>query len=336
VARNEFRFMTDLTPLPGDPAGYTLVDLGDRSMFHDAGITWRRLRSTAVYYENVMGDFHNDVNHKYSVPNTLLGADLVISVAKLKTHRKSGVTLSLKNAVGITNEKRALPHHRVGSPSRGGDAIADSARPDALLEDSFRDLMLGHKYGRHVLRVIGPPLRTSGRRMLQSVFARLRPAMPPEATIVEGDWYGNDTVWRMALDLNHVLVFADTSGQVQERPQRHYLSLIDGIVAGEGEGPLYPDPVAAGVLLAGQHPVTVDLVAGAIMGYDWEKIAILREAVTRPWPLQPQVAPHAVEVVGNRPDWNTVLRGGQSPFAFRASAGWQGHIERRTSAHMVA
>ncbi len=81
-----------------------------------------------MYYENVMGYFHNERHHIYSVPNTVLNADVVISVAKLKTHRKGGVTLSLKNAVGITNEKRGLPHHRAGSPRLGGDALLAEIR----------------------------------------------------------------------------------------------------------------------------------------------------------------------------------------------------------------
>jgi uncharacterized protein (DUF362 family) len=335
VARNDYRFMTRLTPLRGDPTGYTLVDLGAESMFHDSSIALQRLRSTAVYYENVMGEFHNQAHHKYSIPNTLLNADLVLSVAKLKTHRKSGVTLSLKNAVGITNEKRALPHHRAGSPSRGGDAVADGARPDAWLEDTFRDIMLSHRYGRHVLRLVGPPLRVSGRRLIQSVCARLRPSALPEATVVEGDWYGNDTVWRMALDLNRVLMFAGRKGELTPQPQRHYMAIIDGIVAGEGEGPLYPDPVPAGVLMAGCHPVTVDLVAGTLMGYDYTAIPILREAAERNWPLRPKVAPSEIEILGNRPDWRNVLRGAPSPFAFRPSAGWQGHIERTSQARSL-
>jgi hypothetical protein len=243
--------------------------------------------------------------------------------------------LSLKNAVGITNEKRALPHHRVGPPSRGGDAVADGSRPDAWLEDTFRDVMLSHRYGKHVLRLVGPPLRVSGRRLLQNVFARLQPSMPPEATIVEGDWYGNDTVWRMALDLNRVLFYADRAGQLAEQPQRQYMAIIDGVVAGEGEGPLYPDPVPACVLLAGCHPVSVDLVAGTLMGYDYTTIPILREAALRDWPLRPNVAPADIEIVGNRPEWRDVLRGAPSPFSFRPSAGWQGHIERLSQTRVL-
>jgi hypothetical protein len=90
------------------------------------------------------------------------------------------------------------------------------------------------------------------------------------------------------------------------------------------------------VLIGGQHPVTVDLVAGAVMGYDYQKIAILREAVARRWPLRPDVSPADIKIVGNRPEWQGLLRGAPSPFHFRASAGWQGHIERTLTERGVA
>jgi hypothetical protein len=139
----------------------------------------------------------------------------------------------------------------------------------------------------------------------------------------------------MALDLNRVLIYADREGRLAPQPQRQYMAIIDGVVAGEGEGPLYPDPVAAGVLLAGCHPVTVDLVAGTLMGYDYTRIPILREAAGRRWPLRPNVEPNEIEILGNRPDWRDVLRGAPSPFAFRASAGWQGHVERTSQSRSL-
>ncbi|MBI4497982.1 MAG: DUF362 domain-containing protein [Chloroflexi bacterium] len=327
VVRNQAHFMTQAQRLPGDPAGYTLVDLGRESMFEEIAGLWHRYRSTAVYYENVMGEFHHPGRHVYSMPNTLLGADLVIFVAKLKTHRKGGVTLCLKNAVGTTNEKRALPHHRAGSPSRGGDAIADGARLDAWLEDNFRDLMLGSPYGRRVLEAVGGPLKALGRGVLRRALGALRP-VPPEQTIVEGDWYGNDTVWRMALDLNLAFLFADRGGTLQPEPQRHYLGVVDGVVAGDGEGPLYPDPVDCGALLAGFHPVAVDIVGATLMGFDYRKVPMLREGAARPWRLRLPVAPEDITVHSNRPDWVHLLRGAASPFAFRPSAGWAGHVER--------
>lgn len=324
VRRDEGGFMMEDQPLPGDPTGYTPVDLGELSLFHEVMPHLGRLRSTAVYYENVMGEFHNDRHHVYSVPNTLLNADAVISVAKMKTHRKGGVTLSLKNAVGITNEKRGLPHHRVGSPRQGGDAVADNARWDARLEDSFRDLMLSHASGRVGLRLLGRPLKAMARGMLRPAMERLS---PDQVAVVEGDWYGNDTVWRMALDLNQVLQYADRDGRLQNTPQRRYLSIVDGIVAGEGEGPLLPTPRPCGVLLAGGHPVVVDLVGTMLMGFDPEKVPMVREGFRRRWRLKPAVSPENVHVISNLDRGGGVLQSQEPLFQFEPCAGWRGHIE---------
>lgn len=324
VKRDEGGFMMEDQPLPGDPTGYTPVDLGEHSLFHEVKPHLDRLRSTAVYYENVMGEFHNERHHFYSVPNTLLNADVVISVAKMKTHRKGGVTLSLKNAVGITNEKRGLPHHRVGSPKQGGDAVADNARWDARLEDSFRDLMLSHASGRVGLRLLGRPLKAVARGMLRPAMARLS---PDQVAVVEGDWYGNDTVWRMALDLNQVLQYADLEGRLRDTPQRRYLSIVDGIIAGEGEGPLFPTPKPCGVLLAGGHPVVVDLVGTRLMGFDPDKVPMVREGLRRVWRLKPTVSPEDVQVISNLDRAGGVLQSHEALFQFEPCAGWKGHIE---------
>lgn len=324
VERNHAGFMVELRPLQGDPAGYTLVDLGHQSMFADVAQHWQRLRSTAVYYENVMESFHDGHRNVYSVPNTLLSADVIISVAKLKTHRKGGVTLSLKNAVGITNEKRALPHHRAGAPKEGGDAVPDDARLDAQLEDGFRDFMLSHAAGRVGLQMLGTPLRVMATRVIKPFFRRLAPAHP---AIVEGDWYGNDTVWRMALDLNHALFFVGRDGMLKDIPQRRYLSVIDGVVAGEGEGPLFPTPKQCGILLMGEHPVAVDLVGARLMGFDWRKIPMLREALHRDWPLRLGGGEATVPVRSNRKEWQELSESTSACFAFEPSAGWKGHIE---------
>ena len=51
----------------------------------------------------------------------VLGADAVINIPKLKTHKKSGVTLALKSCIGLTNEKYWLPHYTAGTPAEDGD-----------------------------------------------------------------------------------------------------------------------------------------------------------------------------------------------------------------------
>ncbi|MCL4553147.1 MAG: DUF362 domain-containing protein, partial [Candidatus Marsarchaeota archaeon] len=96
--------------LVGDPRGYSNIDLGDASELMPIAASYKRYRSTASIYENVIGERHNRRKSEYSISNTLLGADVVINLVKLKTHRKTGVTLCLKGMVGTTNEKRWLPH----------------------------------------------------------------------------------------------------------------------------------------------------------------------------------------------------------------------------------
>ena len=46
------------------------------------------------------------------------------------------------------------------------------------------------------------------------------------------------------------------------------VSLVDGIVGMEGDGPLFGNSVAHGVLVAGKDPVAVDMVGKDLMGFD--------------------------------------------------------------------
>ena len=55
-------------------------------------------------------------------------------------------------------------------------------------------------------------------------------------------------------------MYADAEGRVHEQPVRRFFSVVDGIVAGEGNGPLDPTPKRALVVLAGGNPVAVDAV----------------------------------------------------------------------------
>ena len=88
-------------------------------------------------------------------------------------------------------------------------------------------------------------------------------------TIVRnGNWQGNDTCWRMALDLNRALLYGSPDGSWRDLGRRPYLGIVDGIVGGEGNGPLAPDPVASGVMLAGADPAAVDAAACRLMGFE--------------------------------------------------------------------
>ena len=89
-----------------------------------------------------------------------------------------------------------------------------------------------------------------------------------------GNWYGNDSTWRMATDLLKVIYFADTEGKLHNKVQRRLFSVVDGIVGGENQGPLLPDPKASGVLLGGENFLSVDLVSARLMGFDLNKLKV--------------------------------------------------------------
>ena len=70
---------------------------------------------------------HQGTIQEYLLCATPIMADVVISLPKMKTHKKTGVTLSIKNFVGITADKNYLPHHTWGSPKHGGDDYPDTS-----------------------------------------------------------------------------------------------------------------------------------------------------------------------------------------------------------------
>lgn len=59
------------------------------------------------------------------------------------------------------------------------------------------------------------------------------------------------------------------------------LTVIDGIIGGEGHTPAPVDPVKFGVIISGTNSVEVDRVASRMMGFDPEEIPLMKEAKSR-------------------------------------------------------
>ncbi len=117
--------------LPGDPRGYRTVDLAEQSRFAEPDAPpGRDLRFHRSHYRTPV-EHHTGGHHEYSAPGTVLDADVVVNLPKLKTHKKTAVTLSLKSVIGLTNEKYWLPHFTAGDPAVGGD---EHALPQTLAE----------------------------------------------------------------------------------------------------------------------------------------------------------------------------------------------------------
>ena len=235
--------------------------------------------------------YHFNGTHIYRIPNTVLDSDLLVSVAKLKTHKFSGVTLSLKNMVGITQGKEYLPHRRPGTPQDGGDSFP--VRPSASYLAKIR---LKQK----LFAAIGQRQTDILRRAVH----RFRPPRLPHEVRTQtiwGDWDGNDTIWRSTLDLNVILFHGDRNGIDLGRAARRYLAVIDGVVGMDHEAPMMGLPVDSKLLIMARDPVAGDTLATYLMGFDPSKISTIAGAAAPQCSALGEVALERSEVAGNVP-----------------------------------
>ncbi len=303
--------------LPGDPLGYAAVDLGARSMFESVAHKSVMFRG-AEYSLSEMQQHHKPGCHEYPLCRTILQADTLINLPKLKTHKKAGVTLSLKNMIGINGNKNWLPHHTEGVPGEGGDQFnTDDAknRLEHRLLVAFKEWFpfLGP-----LRRHVAGPVKALGRMAFGDTNVdRVR----------SGNWWGNDTIWRTCIDLKRILLYADKEGRLCDQPQRRYFTLIDGIIGGEGNGPLAPDDRACGVVIASGNPVVADAVATRLMGFDYRNIPIIYRAFEPMAIPLTRVAHDDIRVVSNSSFWEAPLPSMPADrFRFAPHFGWENHI----------
>ena len=50
-----------------------------------------------------------------------------------------------------------------------------------------------------------------------------------DAFIRSGNWYGNQTTWRMCLDLNRIALYGRLDGSIADTPQRRLVHIVDAI-----------------------------------------------------------------------------------------------------------
>lgn len=263
-----------VTRQQGDPLGTVEVDLGKASMLDELGRAMTRLRSTAALGRNETRHQHAAGRHVYGLSRTVLDADFIVSVPKLKTHKKAGLTGAMKNYVGAVIRKEWLPHHRKGAPASGGDEHADDVSVRLKLRERFKDLHRQTPLG----RVLLTPGKWVYRQLLQD--GRLDPlSVPTEGPTTNGGWSGNDTCWRMVHDIFRAVLYARSDGSLDASPVRSQLTILDGLIAGEGDGPLRTTPRRAGMLLIGSDAVWVDYYAALLMGYRPEAIPLVQRAL---------------------------------------------------------
>jgi len=249
---------------------YKIIDLKEKS-FLDEIVDYRKKFRVTCYNHNLMLEHHFQGKHEYLVTTRIFEADLIINLPKLKTHMKAGLTGALKNLIGINGHKEFLPHHIKGSYLEGGDNYINPSFWKRIYEN-FDDKVWSNirKNNRFINKINFQILRILW--WLWYIFSKDK--------IFAGSWAGNETIWRTTLDLNHILYFySPQTNRIENVPQRKVITIVDGIVAGQGEGPLLPLDKKLGIIIGGFNPAVVDSVIAKIIGYNISRIPSVYNAL---------------------------------------------------------
>lgn len=248
--------------LPGDPLGYRVVDIGERSYFAEVAERAPRFCGDRRH-RAAPRPHHARGRHRYSIARTVLDADVVITIPRLHANADLGLASALASSIGLTNERSSLPHYTAGAPPDGGDEFP---YPPSLLA------RLNHRL-HHLPLPLG-----------NALIRRVTKHSNDHGSVTEGAWEGNDTLWRALLDLNQVLFYADRNGDMTDRPQRRHLALVDAL--------------DAGFAIAGRDPALVDVAAARALGWDEAKLPTIAHALAAAGrPLLPTSDAAALRIV---------------------------------------
>jgi uncharacterized protein (DUF362 family) len=289
---------------------YILYDLGRESSLEAITSDQSEFRVT-MYNPDLLKRTHARGKHQYLVAREVIEADVVINVPKLKTHKKAGITGALKNVVGINGHKEYLPHHRKGGSHGQGDCYPGRSLMKGFIEEALDSTN----------RAKSAVARRALTGIVRAEIALAR--LLGEDNNYDGSWHGNDTVWRMTLDLQRVLHYGLPDGTLSDHIQRKVITVTDAIIAGEGDGPLSPTPIDFGMVTLGANPPALEWVHAILMGLDPQEIALTREAFTaHPYSLT-AFSPEQISTFmdGQRIPADTLFS--QYGRKFRLPAGWQ-------------
>lgn len=230
--------------------GYVEVDLKEQSEF-DSTKNYESLRSTQLFASGKdPSTMHNIGKHIYGISKVILEADVIINIPKMKSHKKTGNSLCLKNMIGITVPRSWIPHY--------------TEKIDEYEKINYFDMII-----KSIWEI---PKTNSSRLIIRKRFTNYNIAIKGSNPI-------NHTLKKSIVDINKIVLYANKLGIMRKSKQRKILTFIDGVIGGEKDSPLMPSPRIANTIIAGFDPIAVDIIATKIMGYDPEKINVLSCAI---------------------------------------------------------
>lgn len=297
-------------------SGYqnVVVDLKETSYFQE--IKDKRKFRVTNYAAKDTVEHHNNGKNEYCISEVVLEADVIIGIPKLKTHRIAGYTAALKNMIGVNAKKEYLPHHRQGNKENGGDEYAEKHEVLKYLNTKGNDVKnwalkyhydwmknWANEFSRRVGRILDK--KEENRKKF-------------------GMWYGNDTIWRTILDVNHIVYYFGKDRIMHDEVQRTVLHFGDMIVCGEKEGPLHPSYKKVGGILFSDNPVEFDYCAVKLMGFDYKKFPTLIHALNDRKLCGENV--DRIILHSNHKEFNKAVNDISISFQFEPSKGWSDYI----------
>jgi uncharacterized protein (DUF362 family) len=284
---------------------YVLFDLKKDSYLDPVTDESNKFRVTN-YDPDKLSVSHKRGKHLYCIAKEFFKADVILQLPKVKTHQKAGITNALKNLVGINGDKDYLPHHKIGGSGTGGDCYPGS-NPLRRISEKMLD-----RANKNIGSLIYYPWLAISKFLWKVV-----PGSPYHS--LSAGWYGNDTTWRMVADLNKIALFGTQNGELAQKPIRKIFSLCDGIIGGQGNGPLKPSPLPLGVILFSNDSLLTDIAAAKLMQFDTSLIPLIRE-LKKDWYPEDSSLRLNDEVVSLEALKKISIKTMPAP-------GWVGHIE---------
>lgn len=187
---------------------------------------------------------------RYAIAKSYLDSDVFINVPKLKTHIITGITIALKNMMGLNI--RSTIHRMPPDVLKHYESLPDYAQ---YRESPYRDVP---HYDRSTVGTVDKPWES------------------PEGRFHSGP--GNDILWRTLADLNKIIHYAGVDGKVYPTPQRRYLNVVDAIVGTDRGGPISDSIVYSNCIVAGADPVGVDAACALLMGWNPEVLNLVKNS----------------------------------------------------------
>lgn len=326
--REESGFVRQYT-VEGDKKGYTKIHL-ENSFLKEIEKDYKKFGVSGYDPKETRSQITTTGKHYYHIPNTVLQADLIINIPKLKTHQKAGITIAMKNLIGINGEKAWIPHYRIGSIKSGGDEYDDkqvllksiTTKTNRYLQGKSKLLW---NFGKMVNKTIIKPLFRKDIKRKNELNEIDRKAM----FITAGAWHGNDTLWRPILDLNYLLFHIDKNGVESDTQTRKYICITDGIISGEGDGPLQPSPKNTGIIGLSENPVINDVCFAGLMGFDWQKIPKLKHSLklNKYFGFSGETSRFAINRIKDKETVQSINYSELESMDFMPPPGWLQHIE---------